>query len=140
MTQAEGADNGWLHELRELVTGPHDFVQTSPCGAGQRHPHGLVGRLWRINDPSTVRVGNCFLAGRLKSGDLFLCIRHNGDCFQDYIYVREYANCLVGKPEWRFGSYGIGDATNVPIDKQGFDALTRGERILKGPGRPEKTK
>jgi len=23
----------------------HDFVQTSPCGAGQRHPHGLVGEL-----------------------------------------------------------------------------------------------
>lgn len=107
----------------------YDFVQTSPCGHGQRHPHGLVGKLWRINNPDSVRVGDCFLKGRLKKGDLFLCIAHSGDCFQHYIYVEEYSNCLIGNPKWRFGSYGIGDSDPVDLENGAFDILRGGGRI-----------
>jgi len=95
----------------------------------QHYPLGLVGNLWRINNPETVRVGDCFLNGRLKSGDLFLCISHTGDYFQDYIYVKEYENCLVGKPEWRFGSYGIGDSELVELQDGEFGRLRSGGRI-----------
>ena len=121
-----------VKEINEQLYGPHDFVQTSPCGAGQHHPHGIVGNLWRIKDPKTVRVGSCFLAGRLKAKDLFLCVGHSGDCFQNYIFVEEYANCLIGKPGWEFGSYGIGDSERVELQNGEFDILKNGGRIERG--------
>ena len=55
-------------EFRNQLTGSHDFV------GGQRHLHGLVGKVWCIGDPESVRMGNSFFEGRLKSGDLVLCI------------------------------------------------------------------
>lgn len=119
-----------LQELGEQMriknSPPHDFVQTSPCGRGQRHIHGFVGKLWRIQDPESVRIGCCFLAGRLKKDDLFLCIEHSGDCFQTYMYVEEYSNCLIGRKEWNFGSYGIGDAKAIEISVESFNALKDG--------------
>jgi len=90
-------------DLRNEFFPDCDFVQTSPCGRGEYHPRGLVGKLWRIKDPETVRVGHCFLQGRLKSGDLFLCINHSGDNFQDYIFIEKYSNGYRGRPQWEFG-------------------------------------
>lgn len=126
--------NDVVKELNNQFYGPHDFVQTSPCGAGQHHPHGLVGNLWRIKTPQTVQVGHCFLAGRLKAGDLFLCVRHSGDCFQDYIFIEEYSNALIGKPKWEFGSYGIGDAEYIELQDGEFDILKIGGRIERNRG------
>jgi len=104
------------------------FVQV---GHGtERHPYGLVGNLWRIKDPHSIQIGNCFLAGRLKAGDLFLCTGHSGDCFQHYIYVEEYSNGLRGHPKWNFGSYGIGDAELVyELKKSQAALLEEGELI-----------
>jgi hypothetical protein len=101
-------------------------------GRCQRHPHGLVGNLFRIKTPESVRVGNCFMSGRLKQGDLWLCTNHSGDCFQTYIYVEEYANCLIGNPALNFGSYGIGDSESVDLASGEFE-------ILKGGGRVKRT-
>jgi hypothetical protein len=95
------------------------------------HPDGLVGKLWRINNPDTIRIGNCFLAGRLKKDDLFLCVRHSGDSCQDYLYVEEYSNGYCGKPMWTFGSYGIGDSTPIEISGEDFEKLKKGEIIKK---------
>lgn len=117
-------------EQNEKLIGPHDFVPTIG-GSGQRHPHGLVGSLWRINNPASVHIGNCFLGGRLKKGDLFLCIEHSGDCFQTYIYIKEYSNCLESEPKWDFGSYGIGDATRIEITPEDFEVLKKGGHINK---------
>ena len=118
-----------VKDINNKFYGPHDFVQTSPCGRGQHHPHGMVGKLWRVKDPSSVRVGNCFLAGRLKKGDLFLCTEHSGDCFQTYIYVKEYTNCLIGDPNLNFGSYGIGDSEEVSLQDGNFEILKDGGRV-----------
>jgi hypothetical protein len=109
--------------------GPHDFVQTSPCGAGEHHLGGLVGVLWRIKSPESVRVGDCFMDGRLKKNDLWLGIAHSGDCFQTYMYVKEYANCLIGEPNKTFGSYGIGDSVAVTLSADELEILKRGGRI-----------
>jgi len=76
---------------------------------GERHPTGLVGRIFVIRRPSTVHVGNCFMAGRLRVGDVVLCTGHGGDCFQGYRFLQVYANCLL-PTEYTFSSYGIGDA------------------------------
>lgn len=117
-----------LNDIRNKFYGPHDFMPTI-CNHGQVHPHGIVGNLWRIKTPETVRIGHCFLKGRLKKGDLFLCIDHSGDCFQDYIFVEEYSNCLIGKKEWSFGSYGIGDSEKVELLPGEFEILKKGGRV-----------
>ena len=121
----------WIRNLHSQFYGPHDFVQTSPCGRGQHHPHGIVGHLWRLKDPETVRVGHCFLRGRLKANDLFLGVAHSGDCFQSYIYIDDYTNCMVGRPHWTFGAYGIGDAEEVPLQDGEFQVLRDGGRVEK---------
>ena len=95
----------------------YDWVPTIG-GRGRRHPHGLVGKFWRIKNPESVRIGCSFFEGRLKKGDLVFCKEHSGDCFQDYVFVDK--NNYFGRGEvyellehFTFGSYGIGDAEEV---------------------------
>jgi len=104
----------------------YDFVPTIG-NRGGRHPHGMVGVLWQINNPDSVYVGDCFLKGRLKKGDLFLCTGHTGDCFQDYMFVKEYGNGLKAFPEWTFGSYGIGDSTKFKLFEGELELLKNGK-------------
>jgi hypothetical protein len=108
----------------------YDFMPTIG-GRGQRHPHGVVGNMWRIVTPSTVRVGDCFLAGRLKAGDVFYCSKHSGDCFQTYEYVKEYTNCYRLESKWSFGSYGIGDSELIELSREEKDELVSTGRITK---------
>ena len=132
MNDLKNSMNDLKRYMREAETGlfgPHTFVQTSPCGRGERHPAGLVGNLWRIKDPATVQIGHCFMKGRLKKNDLWLCVKHSGDGFQDYIFVEEYQNCLIGKTQIKFGSYGIGDAVQVPLNTGEFEVLKSGGRV-----------
>jgi len=121
-------------EIEQEFYGDHTFVQTSPCGRGEHRIDGLVGKLWRITDPKTVRIGDCFLEGRLKKGDLFLCIKHSGDCFQNYMYIKEYMNAYEPYKQWTFGSYGIGDSTTVEITKEQLALLKIGEIVYKTVG------
>lgn len=100
-------------------------------GRFQRHIRGLVGNMFRINNPDTVSVGNCFMEGRLKPGDLWMCKEHSGDCFQHYIYIEEYTNCYRGMPEWTFGSYGIGDSTKIELKTEEFEKLLKGGFVKK---------
>ena len=115
-------------KINNKFYGQHDFVPTIG-DRGQHHPHGLVGNIWQIKNPKSVDIGNCFLAGRLKKNDLFLCTGHSGDCFQDYIYIEIYDNRLVSKPEWNFGSYGIGNAKKIEITNTEFLILKNGGHI-----------
>lgn len=106
-----------------------DFVQTSPCGRGQHHPRGVVGKIWKIITPDSVNVGDCFLKGRLKAGDLFLCTQHSGDFFQEYIFINTQQfldghKYLVGLPQHTFCSYGVGDAEEFPITLSADDIET----------------
>lgn len=87
----------------------------------ERHPDGLVGNLFRINDVDSIHLGN--FEEMLSSGDLVLCIRHSGDCFQDYIVIEELSDALKGIPDKRFGSYGIGNASKV--DDYHLDDISR---------------
>lgn len=102
-------------------------------GRFQKHPRGLVGNLWRIKTPDTVHIGHCFMEGRLQAGDLVLCTQHSGDGFQDYVFVKEYANGLKLLPAYEFGSYGIGDAEKTELNAQEFFELTTGSNWLKLP-------
>lgn len=120
--------------IREKVTGSHDFVPTIG-GRGQRHLHGLVGKFWRIKNPESVRIGDCFLTGRLKKGDVFLCTKHSGDCFQTYTYVEigeSWDGTRIGIKSLNnieFGSYGIGDA-----EEEKYNITDNDFNILKSGG------
>ncbi len=70
--------------------------------------------------------------GRLKKDDLWLGIAHSGDCFQTYMFIEEYANCLIGRPELTFGSYGMGDAEKIELVDGEFETLKQGKRIERG--------
>jgi len=118
-------------ELRNNFYGAHKFVQTSPCGRGQVHLDGYVGCLFRIDNPDSIQVGDCFLKGRLKKGDLFLCTAHSGDCFQEYTFVREYSNGMELCKNYSFGSYGIGDSVKFTLTRKEFHLLLFGEMIPK---------
>ena len=87
----------------------------------QRHPGGYVGHLFMVKTPDTVRVGHCLMAGRLMEGDLILCLRHSGDCFQTYLMVQRSSNALTNYDNVRFGSYGVGDS--VDLGDLGGDAM-----------------
>jgi len=47
------------------------------------------------------------------------------------MYVEEYDNCLIGKPEIKFGSYGIGDSEKLEISSEEFTILKNGGGVEK---------
>lgn len=99
-------------------------------GAGiQRHRKNHVGNLFRITDHD-FSVGG-FWNGRIKEGDLVLCLSHAGDCFEYYMFVEEYDNGYIGLPKYTFGSYGIGDAEKIEIPAGVAELIKRGEHAHK---------
>ena len=122
-------------KLRGSILGPGTFVQTSPCGAGQWHPDGYVGYIFKIVDPDTVRMGSGFMNGRLKKGDFVLCVAHSGDNFQDYIPLEEHSIGLKrilafrGLIQYRFGSYGIGNSIRYRIPVYDAVKIASGEMV-----------
>lgn len=96
-------------EITRLMSPQGTEVIRNRSGGVERHLPGLIGKMFRIERPETIRIGHCFMAGRLLKGDLALGVCHSGDCFQHYILVQEFSNCLRGLPQFDFGSYGIGD-------------------------------
>lgn len=70
----------------------------------------LVGALYRVaTKGDLMRVGNSWMKGRVRIGDLLLCVEHTGDGFFDYMLVNEYEYGLKAIPESRFGAYALGD-------------------------------
>jgi hypothetical protein len=69
------------------------------------------------------------MRGRLKQDDLILCIKHTGDCFFDYILIKEYANGLKGIPQSRFGAYVLGEEVDKKLNEKEFHLLCAGEFI-----------
>lgn len=97
---------------------------------GQHHPEGYLRHLFRLGDPDEVRIGHCFMRGRLRRGDLVLCLKHSGDCFQDYFAVEQCGGSLKGLPGIRFGSYGVDGAEDLGrLSERNAALLLAGERV-----------
>jgi hypothetical protein len=89
-----------------------------------------IGAMYRVRDTRQLsRVGHCWMAGRLKVGDLLLCVGHSGDCFFNYILVEECANGLKGIPESRFGAYVLGELIPLRPTAREFHLLAAGEFV-----------
>lgn len=68
----------------------------------------FVGRIYKLDATDMTRVGDCWMRGRLKVGDLALCIHQSGDCFFNYILLESTLNSIRGIPQSKFGSYCFG--------------------------------
>ena len=71
------------------------------------------GAVYQVGPDDLRRVGNCWANGRLKVGDLLLCVEHAGDCFYNFylLDVADYANrpgvSLTIVPK-KLGAYSLG--------------------------------
>ena len=89
-----------------------------------------IGAVYVLNAECTARVGGGWMKGRLRAGDIALCIEHTGDGFFDYILLETGENFVKGIPASRFGSYcfGVGACRWLPSDRE-FHLLCAGESI-----------
>lgn len=67
------------------------------------------------------RVGNCWMKGRLRVGDVIMVIEHSGDCFYDFCLVEVYSNSIKALTGTQFGAYSLGK----PLKWQPSDAERR---------------
>ncbi len=88
----------------------------------------IVGALYRLAEIDNDRLGNCWMAGRIKNGDLALCVQHSGDCFYDYILVKELGNGLRGLPGAAFGAYTCGEFQKE-VPNRVYHLLAAGEFV-----------
>jgi hypothetical protein len=94
-----------------------------------------IGALYRVADERDLaRVGNCWMSGRLRVGDLLLCLAHSGDCFYDYMLVKEYDNGLEGIPRSKFGAYVLGEPSSPRLTSRQYHLLAAGEFVKFGAG------
>lgn len=72
------------------------------------------------------RMGNC--AWLPKDGDLCVCVKASGDCFDDYVAMRIQKNGrykMVGE----FGAYAFGEPCG-DLPNREFHLLQAGEEII----------
>lgn len=83
-----------------------------------------------ITEKDLNRVGNTWMKGRLKIGDLVLKSKHSGDCFFDY-YLLDYTDYSntdyieVQAIPRSFGAYEMGDIV-TKLDEQTYHAILAG--------------
>ncbi len=89
------------------------------------------GGVYEVEDAgyANSRIGNCWMAGRLKKGDLLLCLEHAGDCFHNFMLIEKTNNAWRGIPGSKFGAYsGLAKPLGT-VDDATYDALRTGEWI-----------
>ena len=79
------------------------------------------------------RIGDCWMNGRVKIGDITMCIGHSGDCFHNFILLKHGVNFIKGIPESKFGAYNFGVEIKswCPTMRE-FHLLCAGETLTYG--------
>ena len=99
-------------------------------------PGNTIGALYRVRDDSeNSRVGHCWMAGRLRKGDLLLCIEHSGDCFNNYVLCELHTNAIRALHGSKFGAYVFGDPLVEELTAREFHLLMAGESVALTEGR-----
>jgi hypothetical protein len=112
-------------------TTTHPHPEGSPNMSGSWHGTAHVGHTYIITDAILARAahGDTWFAGRLKSGDLLLCVKHSGDYFYDYALLERNPNGLkVLLPEGVCG-YHLGQPTAEQLTARECHLLMAGESI-----------
>jgi hypothetical protein len=94
-----------------------------------------AGDIIEIKKADFSRVGNCWMRGRLKKGDLAIAIQQSGDCFWTYALLKHDSVDIRNRPlyqiipEARFGAYVLGTPYPYqPTEREGH-LLLAGEMI-----------
>lgn len=90
-----------------------------------------VGQLYRVTTPEDLsRVGNGWMWGRLKLGDLLLCRAHAGDSFYQYQLVEVGGNFVELHKGIVFGAYWLGKPTQWQPDESQLKVLLDGDSVI----------
>lgn len=101
---------------------------------GGHHP-GLV---LVVRQEDLGRVGNCWMKGRLKVGDIIMCISHSGDCFWNYMLLEHMGMDGFKKPAAnvyrliegaKFGAYSLGAPSLLQPTTREMHLLLAGESV-----------
>lgn len=99
-----------------------------------------IGKVYRVLPSDLGRVGNCWMRGRLREGDLVTPISHSGDCFWQWQLINGegpftyHARGAVGpgfkiNAGVRFGGYCMGELlAHQPTDRE-YHLLMAGETV-----------
>jgi hypothetical protein len=93
------------------------------------HQGNEPGRLYILATEDLSRVGNCWMKGRLKVGDVILCIDHGGDYFNDYLLMDVRDSFIRAIVASEFGAYMLGTKLHWRPTKREFHLLCAGESI-----------
>lgn len=89
-----------------------------------------IGALYRLKKGDLTRVGHNWMAGRLKVGDVVMCLQQSGDCFYEYILIEMSATRVKGITKSKFGSYTFGTQIGVKVlEGRDFHLVAAGEQI-----------
>lgn len=99
---------------------------------GNERHNTRIGHVYRMGKDCIHRCGSGWYRGRLKEGDLLLCVGHSGDCFSDYLLIEEisYADRLALRRvlSERIGAYDFGTVA-YRLDFDQFHRLAGGVEI-----------
>lgn len=110
-------------------------------GQGRWRGDHYPGLVLRVLEDDNRRVGQCWMRGRLKEGDIIMCLEHAGDCFYNYALVRpnksknESIVTRDGKQVYqliegsRFGAYQLGTPHDWQPSTREFHLLMAGEMV-----------
>ena len=82
-----------------------------------------------LESESRHRIGHCDFIPR--DGDYCVCIEHSGDCFDDYIAIRNTGKGTF-KKIGEFGAYRFGEKL-ASLGKKDFHLLQAGEEVMLSP-------
>lgn len=92
-------------------------------GGGQE-----VGTVYLLSVEDNKRFGSHWFAGRIKDGDVALCVEHTGDCFYDYKLLLVFANGLeIAKDSPGLCGYGLGRRVAGELSAREYHLLMAGE-------------
>lgn len=89
-----------------------------------------IGTLYTLEKNDLSRIGDCWLKGRLRAGDVILCVAHSGDCFNDYVLINPFLNGLNAILGSEFGAYVLGKKLNWQPSKKEYHLLMAGKTLL----------
>lgn len=107
----------FLSNIAKGASDPDVKAMFESFAARAAHPNGWgkaydqLG-LYQITDSeyANSRMGYCDMRGKLKDGDLALCVGHSGDYFHDFILLDVENEYISVRPDSKFCGYaGMGE-------------------------------
>lgn len=115
-----------------------EFVLTKPLheylpGERPERKGADIGSIYIFSqeDIDNYSVGDCWMKTRLKPGDICMCIKHSGDCFNTYILLEDKGNGIKGISGSAFGAYVLcSDPLKWRPSEEEYEALVNDDYVM----------